>query len=65
MFRTRLHPTPSGFALGIAMIALWALLWVWFLVQLAGTSPSTTAARAASDAAEWTAAATGVRGATA
>ena len=36
MFRLRLHPTPSGLALGLAVIALWALLWVWFLAQLAG-----------------------------
>ena len=42
MFRLRLHPTPSGFALGIAMIALWALLWVWFIAQLAD-SPRTVA----------------------
>jgi len=37
MFRLRLHPTPSGFAFGFALIALWALLWVWFIAQLAGT----------------------------
>lgn len=34
MFRLRLHPTPSAFALGIAFIALWALIWVWFIAQL-------------------------------
>ncbi len=35
MFRMRLHPTSSGFAVGIAVIALWALLWLWFFAQLA------------------------------
>jgi len=34
MFRLRLHPTSSGFVAGIAVIALWALLWVWFIAQL-------------------------------
>jgi hypothetical protein len=34
MFRLRLHPTSSGLATGIAVIALWALLWLWFVVQL-------------------------------
>ena len=34
MFRLRLHPTRSGFAIGIAVIALWALLWLWFFAQL-------------------------------
>jgi hypothetical protein len=36
MFRLRLHPTTSGFAVGIAVIALWALLWLWFFAQLDG-----------------------------
>jgi hypothetical protein len=40
MFRLRLHPTPSAFFVGFAVIALWALLWVWFIAQLAG-SPRT------------------------
>jgi hypothetical protein len=35
MFRLRLHPTPAAFVLGIGFIALWALLWVWFITQLA------------------------------
>jgi len=35
MFRLRLHPTSSGFIAGIAVIALWALLWLWFIAQLA------------------------------
>jgi hypothetical protein len=43
MFRLRLHPTPSAFAVGIAFIALWALLWVWFISQLA-EGPRTVAA---------------------
>lgn len=43
MFRLRLHPTPSGFAVGLAVIALWALLWVWFLAQLAGGPPTADA----------------------
>jgi hypothetical protein len=36
MFRHSLHPTPFGFALGLAVIALWALLWIWVVGQLAG-----------------------------
>jgi len=32
MFRTRLHPTSVGLAGGIVLIALWALLWAWFLI---------------------------------
>jgi hypothetical protein len=34
MFSRRLHPTPSGFAFGFAVIALWALIWIWFFAQL-------------------------------
>jgi hypothetical protein len=34
MFRLRLHPTPSGFLFGIAVIAFWGLLWLWFFGQL-------------------------------
>ena len=34
MFRLRLHPTSSGLLSGIAVIAFWALLWLWFLGQL-------------------------------
>ena len=37
MFRLPLHPTRSAFAVGIAVIALWALLWLWFIAQLAGS----------------------------
>ena len=47
MFRLRLHPTPSGFAVGLAVIALWALLWVWFLTQLAGGTRAADARRVA------------------
>jgi hypothetical protein len=39
MFRLRLHPTPSAFVVGIAVIAFWALLWVWLLAQLVGSTP--------------------------
>jgi len=34
MFRLRLHPTSSGLLFGIAVIAFWALLWLWFFGQL-------------------------------
>ena len=34
MFRLRLHPTPAGLALGVFLIAFWALLWFWFLAQV-------------------------------
>jgi hypothetical protein len=44
MFRLRLHPTSSGFLAGIAVIALWALLWVWFIAQLV-QGPRTAASR--------------------
>ena len=37
MFRLRLHPTPSGLLSGIAVIAFWGLLWLWFLGQLSQT----------------------------
>jgi hypothetical protein len=36
MFNRRLHPTPSGFVFGLAVIALWALIWIWFFAQLSG-----------------------------
>ena len=36
MFRHSLHPTRFGFTLGLAVIALWALLWIWVVGQLAG-----------------------------
>ena len=35
MFRSRLHPSPFGFFLGIAVIAFWFALWVWFLAEVA------------------------------
>ena len=34
MFRLRMHPTSSGLLVGIAVIAFWGLLWLWFLGQL-------------------------------
>jgi hypothetical protein len=34
MFRLPLHPTSSGFLFGIAVVAFWALLWLWFFAQL-------------------------------
>jgi hypothetical protein len=36
MFRLRLHPTSSGFLLGLATIAFWALLWISIVAQLQG-----------------------------
>jgi len=42
MFRLRLHPTPSGLVAGIAVIALWALLWLWFIAQLVQAPQSVT-----------------------
>jgi hypothetical protein len=44
MFRLRLHPTPSGFLAGIAVITFWALLWLWFIAQLV-QAPRTAASR--------------------
>ncbi len=34
MFRLRLHPTSSGLLFGVAVIAFWGLIWLWFLGQL-------------------------------
>jgi hypothetical protein len=39
MFRLRLHPSRFGLFSGLAVIAFWALLWLWFFGQL---SPSGT-----------------------
>jgi hypothetical protein len=47
MFRLRLHPTPSGLVVGLAMIALWALLWVWFIAQLADSPRAVARTQAA------------------
>jgi hypothetical protein len=49
MFRLRLHPTPSGLLFGFAVIAFWALLWLWFFSQL---SPRGTAGRQQASARE-------------
>jgi hypothetical protein len=43
MFRLRLHPTPSGLAIGIAVIALWALLWLWVIAELANNGSRASA----------------------
>jgi hypothetical protein len=34
MFRLHLHPTFSNLVFGMALIAFWALLWLWFFAQL-------------------------------
>ena len=34
MFRLRLHPTPFGTALGVLVVALWAMLWLVFFVEV-------------------------------
>lgn len=34
LFRLALRPSPLGFAAGLAVVALWALLWIVFLAQL-------------------------------
>lgn len=34
MLRNCLRPSRFGFLLGIAVIALWALVWFWFLSAL-------------------------------
>ncbi len=39
MFSRRLHPTPSALAFGLAVIALWALIWIWFFAQLSRPHP--------------------------
>jgi hypothetical protein len=40
MFSLRLHPSRSGFLFGVALVAFWALLWLWFLAQLPRTTES-------------------------
>jgi len=47
MFRSRLHPTPSALAFGLVVIALWALIWLWFLLQLSGPTLEAQARRPA------------------
>jgi hypothetical protein len=39
MFSRRLHPTPSTLAFGLAVIAFWALIWIWFFAQLSRPHP--------------------------
>ncbi|MFN2549297.1 MAG: hypothetical protein ABR567_17890 [Myxococcales bacterium] len=39
MFRTCLHPTRFGLVGGIVLIALWALLWAWFVIGLSRGAP--------------------------
>ncbi len=34
MFRLQLHPTSSNLLFGMALIAFWALLWLWLFAQL-------------------------------
>ena len=46
MFRLRLHPTPFGLLSGFAVIAFWALLWLWFFSQL--SQPGTAGRQQAS-----------------
>lgn len=40
MFSRPMHPTSSAFAVGLAVIALWALIWIWFFAQLSGHGPA-------------------------
>jgi hypothetical protein len=54
MFRLRLHPTPTGFALGIAIIAFWAVLWLWLIAELASHRSAASAPRAGPPGAELT-----------
>jgi hypothetical protein len=41
MFRLALHPTRLDLAFGLMVIALWALLWIWFLAGLEGPRSDT------------------------
>ena len=40
MFSRRLHPTSSAFAVGLAVIALWALIWIWVFAQVSRQGPA-------------------------
>jgi hypothetical protein len=42
MFRTNLHPSPLGLALGVILVALWAGVWIGLL---AGFGPQTQTRR--------------------
>ncbi len=46
MFSLRLHPTRLGLAAGLVVVALWALLWAWFLLGVARGAPEKQARRA-------------------
>jgi hypothetical protein len=35
MFRSHLHPSPFGFALGLVLVALWAGVWITLLASYA------------------------------
>ncbi|HET9752872.1 MAG TPA: hypothetical protein VFP52_07915 [Myxococcales bacterium] len=40
MFSRRLHPTASALVRGLALVALWALIWIWFFAQLSRPRPA-------------------------
>ena len=52
MFTRPMHPTSSAFALGLAVIALWALIWIWFFAQLSRPRPAAGPAVAEAGAAQ-------------
>jgi hypothetical protein len=63
MFRTCLHPTRVGLVGGIVLIALWVLLWAWFLVGIArGPDQQARLARAVPDLAQLVTSETGFIG---
>ena len=49
MFRRHLHPSRSDLLFGIGVIALWALLWLWFFAQLPHPGPAAAPASAQSE----------------
>ena len=50
MFSRRLHPTSSALAIGLAVIALWALIWIWFFAQVSRQGPAVHRAAAGAEA---------------